>query len=63
MNADLVINVPKLKTHNFIGVTCAMKNIFGAISKPKKYSYHENIVNVIVAANKIVPSDIVVLMA
>ena len=60
LNADLVINVPKLKTHNFIGVTCAMKNIFGAISKPRKYSYHDNIVNVIVAANKIVKSDIVV---
>jgi uncharacterized protein (DUF362 family) len=60
LDADLTINVPKLKTHNFLGVTCAMKNIFGAISKPRKYSYHENIVNVIVAANKIVTSDIVV---
>jgi uncharacterized protein (DUF362 family) len=60
LNADLVINVPKLKTHNFIGVTCALKNIFGAISKPRKYSYHSNIVNVIVAANKILPSDLVV---
>jgi uncharacterized protein (DUF362 family) len=60
LNADLVINVPKLKTHNFMGVTCAMKNIFGAISKPRKYSYHDDIVNVIVAANKIVKSDIVV---
>ncbi len=60
LNADLIINVPKLKTHNFIGVTCAMKNIFGAISKPRKYSYHSNIVNVIVAANKIVKSNIVV---
>ena len=60
LNADLIINVPKLKTHNFIGVTCAMKNIFGSISKPRKYTYHNNIVNVIVAANKIVKSDIVV---
>jgi uncharacterized protein (DUF362 family) len=59
LNADLIINVPKLKTHNFIGVTCAMKNIFGSISKPRKYTYHNNIVNVIVAANKIVKSDIV----
>jgi uncharacterized protein (DUF362 family) len=60
LEADLIINVPKLKTHNFIGVTCAMKNIFGAISKPRKYTYHDNIVNVIIAANKIVKSDIVV---
>ncbi len=60
LNADLIINVPKLKTHNLFGVTCGMKNIFGAISKPRKYSYHDDIVNVIVAANKIVKSDIVV---
>lgn len=60
LSADLVINVPKLKTHNFIGVTCALKNMFGAISKPRKYSYHKNIVNTIVASNMIVPSDIVV---
>ncbi len=60
LKADLVINVPKLKTHNLIGVTCAMKNIFGAISKPRKYGYHRNIANVIVAANKIVKSNIVV---
>ncbi len=58
--ADLVVNVPKLKTHNFIGVTCALKNIFGAISKPRKYSYHKNIENTIVAANKIVKSHITV---
>jgi uncharacterized protein (DUF362 family) len=60
INADLIINVPKLKTHNFIGMTCALKNIFGAISKPRKYSYHKNIVNTIVAANKIARSDITV---
>lgn len=60
LNADLVVNVPKLKTHNFVGVTCALKNMFGAISKPRKYSYHNNINNVIVAANKIVPSDLTV---
>ena len=53
LNADLVINVPKLKTHNFVGVTCGLKNIFGSISKPRKYSYHNNINHVIVAANKI----------
>ncbi len=60
LNADLIVNVPKLKTHNFIGVTCALKNMFGAIAKPRKYVYHSNIENAIVAANKIVPSDIVV---
>lgn len=58
LKADLIINVPKLKTHNFVGATCALKNMFGAISKPRKYSYHKKISEVIVAANKIVKSHI-----
>ncbi len=60
LNADLIINVPKLKTHNFVGATVGMKNMFGAIAKPRKYSYHKNITNVIVAANKIVKSHLTV---
>jgi len=60
LKADLRINIPKLKTHNFIGATCALKNMFGAISKPRKYTYHEMISHVIAAVNKIVKSDIVV---
>lgn len=60
LKADLIINIPKLKTHTFVGVTCALKNMFGAISKPRKYSYHKNISDVIVAANKIVKSHVTV---
>jgi uncharacterized protein (DUF362 family) len=60
LNADLIVNVPKLKTHNFVGSTVGMKNIFGAIAKPRKYSYHKNITNVIVAANKIAKSHLTV---
>jgi uncharacterized protein (DUF362 family) len=60
LKADLIINVPKLKSHNFVGITCALKNIFGAISKPRKYSYHEIISDVIVGVNKIVKSDLVI---
>jgi uncharacterized protein (DUF362 family) len=59
LKADLVINVPKLKTHNVMGVTCALKNMFGAISKPRKYSYHNILPYVIVAANKLVKSHLV----
>jgi len=58
LKADLIINMPKLKTHNFVGATCALKNMFGAISKPRKYSYHEIIPQVIVAVNKRVKSHI-----
>ncbi|XHH09318.1 MAG: DUF362 domain-containing protein [Candidatus Bathyarchaeia archaeon] len=60
LNADLVVNVPKLKTHNFVGSTVGLKNMFGAIAKPRKYSYHKNITNTIVAANKIAKSHLTV---
>jgi uncharacterized protein (DUF362 family) len=60
LKADLIINAPKLKTNNFIGATCALKNMFGAISKPRKYAYHKMISDVIVGMNKIVKSNIIV---
>jgi len=59
LDADLIINVPKLKYHRLMGLTCALKNIFGAISKPRKYSYHNRLARVIVGINKIVKSNIV----
>ena len=59
LQADLLINVPKLKYHRTPRVTCALKNIFGAIAKPFKFSYHPHLSRTIVAANKIIKSDIV----
>jgi uncharacterized protein (DUF362 family) len=60
LNADLVINVPKLKTHNVVGMTCAFKNMFGSIAKARKYSYHNVLPYAIVAVNKKVRSHITV---
>lgn len=34
---DAVINVPVLKDHGIVGVTMALKNLFGAIHNPNKY--------------------------
>jgi uncharacterized protein (DUF362 family) len=31
MAADLVVSMPKLKTHHWAGLTCAMKNLFGVV--------------------------------
>ncbi len=31
MDADLVVSMPKLKTHHWAGITCGMKNLFGVI--------------------------------
>ena len=58
LDTNLLINVPKLKYHRTIGFTCALKNIFGAISKPKKYVYHNRLAHIIAGINKIVRTNI-----
>jgi uncharacterized protein (DUF362 family) len=59
-DTDLLLNVPKLKTHNVTGITCSLKNMFGAIAKPRKYVYHKILPQTIVAANKLMKSDLVI---
>ena len=31
VRADWMVSIPKLKTHHWVGVTCAMKNLFGVM--------------------------------
>jgi uncharacterized protein (DUF362 family) len=51
--ADLRVNITKIKYMiEPIKVTCALKNIFGCNPYPKKYKYHGDLGNVIVALNK-----------
>jgi uncharacterized protein (DUF362 family) len=38
---DAIINLPVLKDHGIVGVTMALKNLFGAIHNPNKY--HGNV--------------------
>ena len=40
-DADIIINVPKLKTHSMTMYTGAVKNLFGCISGLKKAEYHK----------------------
>jgi len=37
---QFVVNVPKLKTHSYTGITCAVKNLFGVVPGHFKVSYH-----------------------
>jgi len=59
LDADLIINVPKMKYHRTVGFTCALKNMFGAIAKSRKYVYHTRLPQVIVGINKIISTDVV----
>ncbi|RCX13241.1 uncharacterized protein (DUF362 family) [Anaerobacterium chartisolvens] len=40
MDADLIINLPKLKTHGQMVYTGAVKNMFGAVAGARKAEYH-----------------------
>jgi len=53
MSADLIINLPKIKTHKYATITCALKNMFGVIPDPLKIIYHQNIHQVLADLNKL----------
>jgi uncharacterized protein (DUF362 family) len=39
-NVDLIVNLPKLKTHSLTGLTLSVKNLFGLIPGTNKVSFH-----------------------
>jgi len=43
LNADVVINLPKVKTHSFMFLTCAVKNMFGMVPGFLKVGYHSKL--------------------
>jgi uncharacterized protein (DUF362 family) len=58
-DADLRINIAHIKyTVGSVKMTCVMKNIFGCNPAPKKYKYHADLANVIVALNKVMPFNL-----
>ncbi|NWF86639.1 DUF362 domain-containing protein [Candidatus Bathyarchaeota archaeon] len=60
-NADLRINVPKIKYMEFTKISCALKNIFGCNPDPKKFKYHSKLNETIVALNKAMPFELCIL--
>ncbi len=40
LDAEVVINLPKLKTHQMMGLTCGVKNLFGAVVGMRKPRLH-----------------------
>jgi uncharacterized protein (DUF362 family)/Pyruvate/2-oxoacid:ferredoxin oxidoreductase delta subunit len=42
LDADVVISLPKLKTHTLTLMTCAVKNMFGSIPGFRKSEYHRD---------------------
>ena len=54
LKADKVISVCKLKTHGMVKMTCAVKNMFGAIPGTMKAEYHLNRSNITDFANALI---------
>ncbi|HIH61771.1 MAG TPA: DUF362 domain-containing protein [Methanobacteriales archaeon] len=40
LECDFIVNIPKIKTHNLTILTCAVKNMYGAIPGARKTDYH-----------------------
>ncbi|MBN2372484.1 DUF362 domain-containing protein [bacterium] len=40
LEADVIINLPKVKTHSFTYITCGVKNLFGVVPGLYKPAYH-----------------------
>jgi uncharacterized protein (DUF362 family) len=45
LRADLVVSMPKLKTHHWAGITCSMKNFFGVVPGAV-YGWPKNLLHV-----------------
>ncbi len=40
LSADLIISIPKLKTHEKVGITCALKGCVGAVALKQSLAHH-----------------------
>jgi len=59
-DADLRVNIPKIKYMPGVKLTCALKNIYGCNPYPNKFRYHRKLDEVIVALNKVMKFDLCV---
>jgi uncharacterized protein (DUF362 family) len=53
MESDFLISVGKLKTHTMTGITCNLKNLYGANPIKNKAQYHPHLDEVIYDLNKV----------
>ena len=63
--ADLVVSMPKMKTHHWVGVTAAMKNLYGCIPGikygwPKNVLHHNGIPETVHDINASLPKTIAI---
>jgi uncharacterized protein (DUF362 family) len=65
VEADLIVSLPKMKTHHWVGVTAAMKNLYGTIPGikygwPKNVLHHNGIPETVYDINASLPPTIAI---
>jgi uncharacterized protein (DUF362 family) len=70
LEADRIINLPKLKTHEMMTITCGVKNLFGAVVGTAKAAWHlkagadrELFAQLLVEIHQIRPPDLTIVDA
>jgi uncharacterized protein (DUF362 family) len=63
--ADYVVSLPKMKTHHWVGVTCAMKNLYGTLPGlkygwPKNVLHHNGIPETVIDINATLPRTLAI---
>ncbi len=53
LDCDLIVNMPKIKTHEYTNMTCSLKNMFGIIPDPIRIKYYCELHKVISDVNSI----------
>jgi len=60
LRADYFINVPKVKTNDFVVVSIAMKNMFGVIASKKKSQFHKHLADVLIYLSQAIHQDLII---
>ncbi len=60
LKADFVVNLPKLKTNDFVYISVAMKNMFGILANKKRSKLHKNLAEILVYMNQLLRQDLVI---
>jgi len=60
INADFIINIPKIKTHMEAGLTVSCKNYMGCFLGTEKRKMHDNLAENIIRLNEIINTDLII---
>jgi len=60
LKADYLVNLSKIKTHDFMYISVSLKNMFGILANKKKSKLHKGLTEVLVYLNRLLRQDLIV---